>query len=64
MPESPQWLITQGRFDAARECLKRIAKWNGVHVDEFEPFVEELHKPGEHKKHKHGEDLLKPLSEV
>jgi hypothetical protein len=33
VPESPQWLITQKRFDKAREGLMTIAKWNGVKID-------------------------------
>lgn len=36
----------------------RIAKWNGVQIENFEPFVEELHDPSAHK-HEHGEAVLK-----
>jgi MFS transporter, OCT family, solute carrier family 22 (organic cation transporter), member 4/5 len=30
MPESPAWLVSQGKFDAARSSLSWIAKVNGV----------------------------------
>lgn len=42
VPESPVWLVSQGRFDDARASLKRIAKWNNVQVQEFPPFNQEI----------------------
>jgi hypothetical protein len=29
MPESPKWLLSKGRTDAAKAALKKIAKING-----------------------------------
>ena len=41
VPESPQWLVSQGEYDKARGCLMRMAKWNGVNIDKFDHFEEE-----------------------
>lgn len=37
MPESPRWLLTQGRIDESLTIMKRIAKWNrtDINVDEL-----------------------------
>lgn len=42
VPESPVWLVSQGRFDKARESLMRIAKWNNVKIDDLPPFEQEV----------------------
>lgn len=42
IPESPQWLVSQGQYDKARASLMRVAKWNGVKVEKFDAFVDEL----------------------
>jgi MFS family permease len=64
LPESPQWLVSQGHFDKARASLMTIAKWNGVHVDKFEPFVEEIIHLMPNTDQDEGEDGPKKISEV
>lgn len=61
IPESPMWLVTQGRYEDARKGLKRIAAWNRVAEPEFDPFVEELKALG--IKHEVAAEKKKP-SEV
>ncbi|OQV25356.1 Carcinine [Hypsibius exemplaris] len=33
LPESPRWLMSQGRFDDMMKVVKKIAKVNGVHLN-------------------------------
>ncbi|XP_055379181.1 organic cation transporter protein-like [Condylostylus longicornis] len=33
--ESAQWLVTKCQYDKAVQCLKRVAKFNGVHVEDY-----------------------------
>jgi MFS family permease len=38
MPESPVWLISAGRYEDARDAIKKIAKYNGIENLDLLPF--------------------------
>ena len=40
MPESPRWLVSEGRYDDAREIFKKIGKWNGLTEEELKEGIE------------------------
>ncbi|KAH8248131.1 hypothetical protein KR038_002364 [Drosophila bunnanda] len=47
--ESAQWLLTKRKYDEAVSCLKRVAKFNGRHVEDsvFDEFVKHYHQRAE-----------------
>lgn len=32
MPESPRWLLANGRIDELRKIIEKAAKWNGIRL--------------------------------
>lgn len=43
VPESPRWLITQGKWEKAQEIMTHIAKKNGKEVNDMEGSLKKLY---------------------
>ena len=48
MPESPKFLLSQGKTLEATEVLKKIAEINGHYPEDFDKFELSLARPGSH----------------
>lgn len=42
-PESPKFLLAQGRYDETLDCLKFVYKWNNTSNDKFPASI--IHEP-------------------
>lgn len=47
MPESPRWLVSEGRYDDARAIFKLIGQYNGLTPEQLEEGIEKHKFDGE-----------------
>ncbi|KAG8183928.1 hypothetical protein JTE90_029032 [Oedothorax gibbosus] len=58
LPESPRWLLSMERYDAAATNLVKIAATNGKHIEKKE-IMQKLQKLGDKMKREKGEESTK-----
>lgn len=47
MPESPRWLVSEGRYDDARGIFRQIGKYNGLTEEQLEEGIDKHKFDGE-----------------